>query len=1318
METSVIDKYIIGRVEPQIYAFSTETVPNYLKVGDTYRPIEQRLQEWRKYFPDLKEHYEAVAKVGKETYFRDFAIHYFLEHDKNKHRLLESDIPELPYYSREFFKETSKSDVADAIEDIKRSFASNDGKYQFYTFDQRPTPITYTYKRGDKAYQLRPNQQETVDNFKKAVKKGRTNLLMYAVMRFGKTFTALSCAKSDARYKAILVVSGKADVKDAWKKTTESIKNFEGFEFIDSDELARDNKKVSKVIAKGHRAVVFLTLQDLSGSQIKRKHRFIFQRTWDLLIIDETHYGARAEEYGKVLNFGKKQKKEKANEDKYIEKAEDYDNNEDLKLLKAKIRLHLSGTPYRILMSSEFQKEDIIAFYQFSDIVRDKDKWDADHINDDDCNEWDNPYFGFPQMVRFAFNVNESSMRKMEALKKSGVEYALNELLRPQSTLKTEEGKHLLFNHEPEVLELLMAIDGSKEDDNLFSFLDYDKIKEGKLCRHIVCVLPYRASCDAMEALINKNKTLFKNLGQYEILNIAGVENESSYPESIDVTNKITECERNNKKTLTLTVNRMLTGTTVPEWDTMIYLKDTASPQEYDQATFRLQNQYIKELKDSEGNVVKYNMKPQTLLVDFEPGRMFRMQEAKSQIYNVNTDKRGNSKLVNRIAEELRISPIITINKDKMCEVKPNNILDKVKEYSASKSIMDEATDIPADRELLDNSEILNALEPLMPIDSKKGLREKAYKGKGSGLDIPGTGNSGGNNKEHTEGSSEQGSEDKKEYLELQKKLKTYYSLILFFAFLTNSKVNSLEDVLHVIDANPDNQRIARNVGINNEILQVIQTKANPFVLRDLDYKISNMNQLARDKSVKPAERAERAMNKFGRLSTSEIITPANVARFMVKKLPDGRIKKGTKILDIAAKQGEFAIALYNIYGNKIKDSVYSLPTSPLTYEFTRKVYSLLGMPTTNVMRDYTTYDLLRTEKKDKLTEMLKELEPNIIISNPPYQDNAVGEQKTFNGPIYNRFMDISYDLTGTVEMIHPARFLTNAGSTPKSWNQKMLEDPYFSIVGYKDSSDDIFSDTDIKGGVAISLRDTNGRKHEPVGKFIRFKELDSILGKVTSSTGFKPMSEIVVSRTAYRFTELMHEEHPEAIGQLSEGHPYDVSTNIFERLPQVFYDEKPDDGKDYIRILGRINSERVYKFVRRDYIRPVSNLDYYKVFLSKANGTGTFGEALTAPFIGEPGVGNTETFISIGKFETSYEAESVIKYIKTRFARTLLGTLKTTQDITPEKWANVPVQDFTQNSNIHWNKNIDDIDEELFCLYNLTQTERDFIKSMIKPME
>ena len=455
-------------------------------------------------------------------------------------------------------------------------------------------------------------------------------------------------------------------------------------------------------------------------------------------------------------------------------------------------------------------------------------------------------------------------------------------------------------------------------------------------------------------------------------------------------------------------------------------------------------------------------------------------------------------------------------------------------------------------------------------------------------------------------------------------------------------------------------------------------------------------------------------MKKFGRLSTSEIVTPAWVADLMVGYLPAGKIKKDTKILDIAAKQGEFAVALYKAYGDKVKNSIYSLPTSSLTYEFTRKVYSLLGLPVSHVIEEFNTYDLLNDKKKDILMDSLRHMNIGLVLGNPPYQDNAVGEQRTYNGPLYNLFLDKAYEMAGVVEMIHPARFLTNAGSTPKAWNKKMLEDPHLAIQMYWEKS--VFDDTEIKGGLAISVRNTDVHQ-EPIGLFTPYQELNSIIQSVTCRKDFKSMSDIVVTRTAYRFTDKMHEEHPEALGQLSNGHPYDMSTNIFERLPQVFFDEKPNDGKDYIRILGREENARVLKYVRRDYIRPVENLDDYKVLMASANANGVFGETLTPPIIGEPGVGNTETFISIGKFATVFEAETVRKYVATKFVRALLGGLKSTHHLTPETWKFVPQQDFSEHSDIDWTLSVDEIDALLFDKYNLSAEERKFINDKVQPM-
>jgi len=341
----------------------------------------------------------------------------------------------------------------------------------------------------------------------------------------------------------------------------------------------------------------------------------------------------------------------------------------------------------------------------------------------------------------------------------------------------------------------------------------------------------------------------------------------------------------------------------------------------------------------------------------------------------------------------------------------------------------------------------------------------------------------------------------------------------------------------------------------------------------------------------------------------------------------------------------------------------------------------------------------------------------DFVIGNPPYQDETLGDNKGFAPPVYHKFLEEAYKIANTVEMIHPARFLFNAGSTPKQWNEQMLQDPHLKVLYFEQDSSKVFSNTDIKGGVVITHHD-NAKDYGAIGTFTAYDELNTILKKIKRKNDFSEFSTIVITRTAYRLTDKMHDEHPEALGQLSNGHAYDMSTNIFERLPQIFYDEKPQDGAEYIQILGRENNERVYKYVRRDYINTVSNLDKYKIFLPKANGVGALGEILSMPILSDPMIGATETFLSIGAFEQKAEAEAALKYIKTKFARVLLGVLKTTQDITPEKWKCVPLQDFTHSSDIDWSTSIAEIDKQLYKKYNLSNEEIDFIETKVKEME
>ena len=338
------------------------------------------------------------------------------------------------------------------------------------------------------------------------------------------------------------------------------------------------------------------------------------------------------------------------------------------------------------------------------------------------------------------------------------------------------------------------------------------------------------------------------------------------------------------------------------------------------------------------------------------------------------------------------------------------------------------------------------------------------------------------------------------------------------------------------------------------------------------------------------------------------------------------------------------------------------------------------------------------------------------VIGNPPYQDESVGDNKTFMPPVYNLFLESSYKIATSVEMIHPARFLFNNGNTPKHWNKKMLSDTHLKVLYYEPDSKAVFANTQIKGGIAITYHDTR-KKYGAIEVFAESPEQNTILHKVKNRKDFLPFSRIVISRTAYRLTDVLHKEHPEALAQLSEGHAYDMSTNIFDRIPQVFFESKPKDEHQHIQIIGRENNERVCKYIRKDYVNEVVNLSKYKIFLPSASGNGIFGEALAAPILGEPFVGSTETFVSIGTFDTKEEAIASEKYIKTKFCRTLLALLKKTQHITPEKWMYVPLQDFTAHSDIDWSRSVAEIDQQLYRKYDLTADEIEFIETHVKEM-
>lgn len=381
------------------------------------------------------------------------------------------------------------------------------------------------------------------------------------------------------------------------------------------------------------------------------------------------------------------------------------------------------------------------------------------------------------------------------------------------------------------------------------------------------------------------------------------------------------------------------------------------------------------------------------------------------------------------------------------------------------------------------------------------------------------------------------------------------------------------------------------------------------------------------------------------------------------------------------------------------------------------------------IQEQLSLFEEIKEEKLELITPFVKQLKNklsfggecmkfDVAIGNPPYQGLAKGGNENYAKPIYHEFIDSAYKVSDISVLVHPARFLFNAGSTPKQWNEKMLKDEHLKVIYYNPNSKELFSNTDIKGGIAITYHDKS-KIFEAINQFIPWPIMVKIINKVKGDEpGFIPLSEIVYAPESYKFSDELHIDFPNAIEYMSKGHKYGVMTNIFETINFVFKEkDEIDDLKNYILVHGRKNNGRKELYIPKNFISYHANLNYFKLLLPKSNGTGDFGEKLSESIVAKPNEIHTQTYMSFGNFESEIEVRNLSRYIKTKFLRSLLSTLKITQDNKKKVWANIPLLSFKNNSEIDWSKSISEIDQQLYKKYNLTEEEIRFIEENVKEM-
>ncbi len=339
-------------------------------------------------------------------------------------------------------------------------------------------------------------------------------------------------------------------------------------------------------------------------------------------------------------------------------------------------------------------------------------------------------------------------------------------------------------------------------------------------------------------------------------------------------------------------------------------------------------------------------------------------------------------------------------------------------------------------------------------------------------------------------------------------------------------------------------------------------------------------------------------------------------------------------------------------------------------------------------------------------------------IGNPPYQAN---QENTSDDPLYHDFMDMAYTVSDRVELITPARFLFNAGKTPKEWNKKMLNDEHFKVLRYEQNSKKIFDGKDIIGGIAITYRDAN-EDYGAIKHFEVNEEVGTVRDKIINRDDFESIKQMIYLQNKLNL-DALYSDFPTAKNNISsDGREKRIVSSAFENLSDIFTDTITSN--DDVMICGLIDRKRQYKYLNIKYLDLDStNLKKYKVLLSAADGaSGTIGKPVPARIIGntsieEINVGYTQTFISIGAFNTRNEAVNLDRYLHTKFARFMVGINKVTNGLKFEVWSDVPLQDFTSNSDIDWNKSISDIDKQLYKKYGLSKEEIDFIETHVKEM-
>lgn len=1251
--------------------------------------------------------------------FRDHDVHSVLEHSGIKKVKIDETT------GREWF-EISIQTVIDAIDAVKKNYAnlSNISKKEF-------TPIVF-----------RPEQKDAITRTVKQFKKNN-RMLWNAKMRFGKTLSALEVIKR-CKYEKTIILTHRPVVNAGWYEDFGKI--FYDRDYIYGSKL--NGYSLDELLSKNEKFVYFASIQDLRGSEAVggkyNKNNAVFDTVWDLVIVDEAHEGTKT-----------------ALGDDTIKAIIKEENN------KTKL-LALSGTPFNIL--DEYDEKSIYTW----DYIKEqecKSEWDKQHFGDS------NPYEELPELRIYTYDLGDL-LKNKNYITYEDKAFNFSEFFR------TWTGE---FNRDYAQMPQIAKIGDFVHEEDVWSFLNlmtktdekssypYSKDEYRELFKHSLWMVPGVKEAKALKELMLKHPVF--GCGQFNIVNVAGNDDEESVDALNSVRKAISSAEKVDTYTITLSCGKLTTGVTVKEWTAVFMLAGSfsTSAANYLQTIFRVQSPCNKNGR----------IKTTAYVFDFAPDRTLKMvSEAVSVSSKAGKANSDDKKILGKF---LNYCPVISVAGSKMQEYKADKLLQQLKRAYADKVVRNGFDD-----NNLYNDELLK----LSDIDIEEFNKLKGIIGKSKAAikqnDIA-VNNQGLTNEEYEElekikkkPKKELSKEEIERLEELKKKKKVRNDaisilrgisirmpLLIYGADIPYDEEITLDRFVEEVDDSSWDEFMPN--GVTKKIFADFRKYYDEDIFIAAGRRIRNIAREA--DTLNPTQRVKKIASLFANFKNPDketVLTPWRVVNmhmsdclggydFFDEKhentideprfLDRGKVTKDTfanvnaKILEINSKTGLYPLYVsYSIYRAKcklyqkdklsfdkkreiwnevIQNNVFVICKTPMAKKITQR--TLAGYSKVKINAHY--FDDLINQLKNKPQQFIdRVLKPSYwkkgdigqmkfdaIVGNPPYMEMDGGAQASAK-PIYQHFVMTAKKLNPNyLSFIMPTRWYSG-GKGLDNFRDEMLNDMHIEKLFDCLSPDVLFPNTNIRGGVCYFLRNINfdGNKEmstvvtmdrnkdhietkrplkvKDVDIFIRYSYSISILDKVFVSD-IDTIDKYISSRKPFGLD-----------GKFIKSKDfYEASTNLLN--PVLCYGKSKTVGYTELKNI-KTHTELI---------------DKWKVMVPYANNIGTeLNDDNLNAFVVSPNSVCTETYIIIGiGLELDKQmCEDLVVYLKTKFARFMLSLAKNSQHATAKTYRFVPMQDFTSNSDIDWDKSIPEIDKQLYKKYNLSEDEIKFIEEKIKPME